>query len=101
MKTMNCPLNGPRNIEEFAWGGEVIVPPDANAAPDEEWADYLFAQANEAGVVREWWLHVPSGYWFVAERNTITDEIISTYSPDVIFGPRPNRAHCEPAREDP
>ena len=101
MKTMTCPLNGPRNIEEFAWGGEVSVPPDADAAPDEEWADYLFSQANKAGLVREWWLHVPSGYWFVAERNTITDEIIRTYPPDEILGPGAGRVHCEPTRENP
>ena len=23
MKILNCPLNGPRNISEFVWGGEV------------------------------------------------------------------------------
>ena len=23
MKIMHCPLNGPRNISEFVWGGEV------------------------------------------------------------------------------
>ena len=25
MKTLNCPLNGPRNITEFAYGGENMI----------------------------------------------------------------------------
>jgi sarcosine oxidase subunit delta len=32
--------------------------------------------------VREWWFHVPSGYWFIAERDTATDEILHTYPPE-------------------
>ena len=31
MKILNCPLNGPRNISEFVWGGE--VQDDAGPAP--------------------------------------------------------------------
>ena len=25
---------------------------------------------------REWWCHTPSGYWFIAERDTARDEIL-------------------------
>jgi len=75
MKVMNCPLNGPRNISEFAWGGE-----------------WLFLENNEAGVVREWWCHVPTSFWFIAERNTVTDEILKTYPAGELFKDRVNFA---------
>lgn len=81
MKIMPCPLNGPRNIEEFAYGGEVTRSPAADA-PDGAWADYAFFPENPAGVVREWWLHMASGYWFIAERDTVRDEILRTYPPE-------------------
>ena len=79
MKIMNCPLNGPRNISEFACAGEVVSAPDPHISSDEEWADYIFMHENAAGVTREWWLHVPTAYWFIAERDTRTDEIVRTY----------------------
>ena len=80
MKLMRCPLNGLRNISEFRHGGEVVPHPDASACSDAQWADYVFMEENTAGVVREWWCHVASGYWFIAERNTVTDEIERTYA---------------------
>ncbi|WP_374305819.1 sarcosine oxidase subunit delta [Ferrovibrio sp.] len=88
MKVMNCPLNGPRNISEFAWGGEVKVMPDPNSLGDKEWADWLFLEDNAAGIVREWWCHVPTSFWFIAERNNITDEIIKTYPAAELFNTR-------------
>ena len=85
MKIMNCPLNGPRNILEFVWGGEVKEMPNPSTCSDAEWAEYTFLENNTAGVVCEWWCHVPSSYWFIAERNTITDEIIRTYPAGEVF----------------
>ena len=79
MKIMLCPLNGPRNISEFVCRGDVIDRPDPTACSDEVWADYVFMQDNVAGIVREWWYHVATAYWFIAERNTVTDEIVRTY----------------------
>lgn len=78
MKLMPCPLNGPRNITEFVCGGEVAPMPAADA-DDRAWADWLFLHDNPRGPVREWWLHVPTGYWFIAERDTATDTILRTY----------------------
>ena len=40
----------------------------------------MFLENNAAGVIREWWCHVPTTYWFIAERNTVTDEIIQHLS---------------------
>ena len=79
MKIMNCPLNGPRNISEFAWGGEVKTMPDPLSCSDDEWAEYVFLENNTAGVVREWWCHLPTSYWFIAERDTVKDEVIRTF----------------------
>jgi sarcosine oxidase, subunit delta len=85
MKIMNCPLNGPRNITEFIWGGDVKTMPDPDTCSDEAWADYLFLEDNVAGEVDEWWLHAPSNTWFVARRNTLTDEILWTKAVDDYF----------------
>ena len=88
MKIMNCPLNGPRNISEFVWGGEVKPLPDETKLSDREWAEYVFLENNTAGVVREWWCHVPTSFCFIAERNTVTDEIVKTYPASEVFKAR-------------
>ena len=88
MKILNCPLNGPRNVQEFVWGGEVKAMPDPVNCSDSEWAEFTFLENNTAGVIREWWCHVASSYWFIAERNTVTDEIIRTYPAGEIFKDR-------------
>ncbi len=88
MKIMTCPLNGPRNIAEFVSGGEVENLPDPASASVREWADYVFMPNNTKGVIREWWMHVPTAFWFIAERDTGTDEILRTYTADTIFSTR-------------
>jgi len=32
-----------------------------------------------ARLKKEWWYHGPSGTWFIAERNTLTDKVSRTY----------------------
>jgi sarcosine oxidase subunit delta len=88
MKIMICPLNGPRNISEFSYGGEVREMPDQNTCSDEEWADYVFNKDNQIAIVREWWMHTPSSYWFIAERHTASDDIIRTYDAKEFFNQR-------------
>ncbi len=87
MKILDCPLNGPRNISEFACGGEVIEMADPDTVGDAAWADYVFGAGTARGVVREWWFHVPTAYWFIAERDTGTDEVLRTYPASELFGP--------------
>jgi sarcosine oxidase subunit delta len=53
--------------------------PDVGVCSDREWAAFVFLENNPAGVIREWWCHLPTSYWFIGERNTMTDEIIRTY----------------------
>jgi sarcosine oxidase, subunit delta len=96
MKILTCPLNGPRNISEFVWSGEVKRVPDPAAATDAEWTGYLFLEENVAGEIYEWWLHGPTNYWFIARRNTVTDEILETMTVDTHF----SRAAAEPGGEE-
>ena len=62
--------------------------PNPKKVTDDEWADFIWMSNNTAGVVREWWCHVATSYWFIAERNTITDEILKTYATNEIFSER-------------
>lgn len=80
MKIMTCPINGPRNISEFAYGGE-FRPAPSGGADASAWADYLYISDNRPGIAAEWWLHVPTSTWFIAERNLRSDEILKTYLP--------------------
>ncbi|MDX2306970.1 MAG: sarcosine oxidase subunit delta [Hyphomicrobium sp.] len=96
MKIMNCPLNGPRNISEFVCQGDVKDMPDPATATDVEWTAYLFLEENLAGEVVEWWLHTPTNYWFIARRNTITDEILETMTVDAYFARKSTAATSAP-----
>ncbi len=84
MKIIHCPVNGPRPAQEFSFGGEFRQMPDPATASDEEWADYVFNRSGEPGVKREWWYHVPSGTWFIAERDNRTDQFLKTYLLDAL-----------------
>lgn len=88
MKIMNCPLNGPRNISEFVYGGEVKPMPNMATCTDKEWAEYVFYSDNIIRIVKEWWFHSPSGYWFIAERHTASDEVLKTYDSSELFNER-------------
>ncbi len=79
MKILICPINGPRSVQEFTYGGEYTPMPDPDQATDGEWADYVFNRSGAAGTKLEWWCHTASGVWFLAERDTLRDEIIRTF----------------------
>ncbi|HZF15429.1 MAG TPA: sarcosine oxidase subunit delta [Steroidobacteraceae bacterium] len=79
MKILTCPINGPRPVSEFAYGGELREMPDPARATDAEWSDYVFNRNSVPGVKHEWWCHTPSGVWFIAERDTGSDAVLRTY----------------------
>lgn len=79
MKLMPCPINGPRPVSEFVYGGEVRDMPDPQTCTDAQWADYVFNRSGIPGVKKEWWYHTPSGTWFVAERDVSQDRVLRTY----------------------
>ncbi|MBM3488941.1 MAG: sarcosine oxidase subunit delta [Alphaproteobacteria bacterium] len=96
MKLIPCPLNGLRNAEEFVCGGEVQPEPDASQLSAADWAQHVFHRDNRAGLVREWWLHVPSGYWFIAERDTLSDRFLRSYPASELFAKRTPVGPAEP-----
>jgi sarcosine oxidase subunit delta len=81
MKLINCPVNGLRPVSEFAYWGELREVPDPATCSDDEWADYVFNRNGSPGIKQEWWCHTPSNTWFIAERDTETDCVISTRLP--------------------
>ena len=85
MKILHCPVNGPRPIQEFTFGGEVRAMPDPGGVSDAQWADYIFNRDGQPGVKREWWYHIASSTWFIAERDNVSDQILRTY----LFGQEP------------
>jgi sarcosine oxidase subunit delta len=77
-----CPNCGERGVHEFRFGGEVTVrpPPDAS---NEEHTRYFFFRRNVAGHQSEWWYHTfGCRKWFVAVRDTVTNEVDRTSWPE-------------------
>jgi len=84
MLLISCPWCGSRPEIEFRHGGEAHVtrPTDPQLVSDEEWADFLYNRANLKGIHAERWRHVHGcGRFFNCVRDTVTDRIISTYTP--------------------
>ncbi len=68
-------------MNEFRFQGEVTRRP----GPDptlRELTEYVYFRDNVAGVQREWWYHrVGCVIWFLAERDTRTNEVLRTELP--------------------
>ncbi len=82
MLLIPCPWCGPRDQNEFSYGGEahIVRPKDPYALSDEEWADYLFNRKNPKGRHREQWCHSAGcRRWFNVERDTVSDNIVCVY----------------------
>ena len=79
---LTCPNCGPREVTDFGFGGEVN--PRPRSAPSQrELNTYNYFRKNVAGVQREWWFHRSGcGAWFLAERDTRTNEVLLTELPD-------------------
>jgi heterotetrameric sarcosine oxidase delta subunit len=73
-----CPNCGPRDVNEFVCAGEVTTRPK-DSPTLEELTAYLYFRRNVAGPQREWWYHrFGCELWFQAERDTRTNEVLST-----------------------
>jgi heterotetrameric sarcosine oxidase delta subunit len=79
---LSCPNCGAREVTDFACGGEVAARP-AEKPGFRELNAYVYFRRNVAGVQREWWYH-RSGCraWFLAERDTRTNEVLWTALPE-------------------
>jgi sarcosine oxidase subunit delta len=80
---LRCPNCGPRDVYEFRYQGEVTRRPPSTPTPTQrELSEYVYFRQNVAGVQREWWYHrTGCGLWFVAERDTTTNEVVSVEIP--------------------
>ena len=77
---VECPNCGPREIAELRCAGEVTHRPK-DTPTVRELNEYIYFRANEAGVQREWWFCRACEDWFLAERNTVTNEVLKTWLP--------------------
>ena len=66
---------------DFGYGGEISSRPTERPSL-RELGEYNYFRRNRAGVQREWWFH-RSGCraWFIAERDTTTNEVLLTELP--------------------
>jgi sarcosine oxidase subunit delta len=78
---LSCPNCGPREVTDFGFGGEVSGRPEEKPTV-RELNRYVYFRRNVAGTQREWWVH-RSGcrQWFLAERDTRTNEVSWTALP--------------------
>ena len=81
MIKLECPNCGPRNVQEFRYGGEYNPrPADPHGVDEDAWTDYVYMRDNKLGVQKEWWYHrAGCGLWLLAERHTYTNEVVRTY----------------------
>ncbi len=74
-----CPNCGPRRVDEFSYAGEFQLRPSTLVSAS-AWGHYLYGRRNVAGLQTEWWFHrLGCGRWFLAERNTLTNEVQRTF----------------------
>lgn len=72
-----CPHCGPRNHDEFHFGGDASVTrPEDSTAFNDAWMDFIYLRDNIRGPHRELWQH-RSGCrsWLVVDRDTFTHAI--------------------------
>jgi heterotetrameric sarcosine oxidase delta subunit len=83
---LTCPHCGVREVTDFGYGGEVSSRP-AERPSLRELNAYNYFRRNVAGRQREWWFH-RSGCraWFLAERDTTTNEVFFTALPGELPG---------------
>ncbi len=89
MMQLTCPWCGPRDENEYHYGGQahVAYPKHPESLSDEQWAEYLFFRDNPKGPFAERWSHaVGCRRWFNVVRDTATYEVLEVYTPS---DPRP------------
>ena len=77
---IECPNCGPREVAELRCAGEVTRRPK-DTPTVRELNEYIYFRDNEAGLQREWWFCRVCEDWFLAERHTVTHEVIRTWLP--------------------
>ena len=82
MQRFPCPFCGLRPETEFYFAGETgkTRPETTGAVSETEWQQYLYAQRNEKGPVREVWMHSTCQELFIMERDSATMDVLRTQS---------------------
>jgi sarcosine oxidase, subunit delta len=93
MLIIPCPYCGERPEIEFRQGGEAHIARPPVTATDEEWAAFLFLRDNPKGTMRERWFHSHGCQrWFNVVRNTVSDQIFTSYE---VGAPKPPLPEAE------
>ncbi|TPI44398.1 sarcosine oxidase subunit delta [Mesorhizobium sp. B3-1-6] len=79
MLRIECPCCGPRDHDEFRYGGDASVMRPRHDDPDpESWYRYVYVRKNPPGPHSEFWQHVTGcRQWLVVERDTRNHSILS------------------------
>ena len=77
MLRIPCPSCGPRDHDEFRYGGDANILRPAPDDPDPEaWHRYVYRRQNPKGAHKEYWQHVMGcRQWLVVERDTVSHRI--------------------------
>ncbi|WP_327086465.1 sarcosine oxidase subunit delta [Nonomuraea sp. NBC_01738] len=78
MMLIDCPHCGPRDENEFSYGGQagISYPERPAEFTDEQWAGYVFWRDNPKGWFTERWFHAYGcRTWLTLQRHTVTHEI--------------------------
>ncbi|WP_342077318.1 sarcosine oxidase subunit delta [Yoonia sp. SS1-5] len=80
MQVFPCPFCGLRDEREFRYIAEAgkTRPDTARDVSAQDWAAYLFAQANPMGPGREIWVHIPCQEYFTMRRDTASMDVLDT-----------------------
>ena len=79
---LRCPNCGERSVADFRFGGETNVRPSPDAS-HAQWVDYYYFRKNVSGPRQEWWYHkFGCRRWFLAVRDSRTNEVPQTYWPN-------------------
>jgi sarcosine oxidase subunit delta len=72
-----CPVCGPRDHEEFTYGGDATVArPDITKRDTASWAEYVYDRSNPRGSHQEYWHHVHGcRQWMVVTRDTQAHDV--------------------------
>jgi heterotetrameric sarcosine oxidase delta subunit len=79
---VHCPNCGERTVYEFRFGGEYRERPSMESSSD-QWAEYLYARENTAGISTEWWYHrLGCRRWFLVSRDLRNNVVLGVCWPE-------------------
>jgi sarcosine oxidase subunit delta len=83
---IDCPFCGPRDHQEFTYGGDASVarPPLEDGDMD-RWFEYVFLRHNPRGSHLEYWQHRDGcRQWLRVERDTLSHQVRSVRAAEAL-----------------